>query len=106
VQRREPARQTAAGTRPPHSADSPQAETAHPLWSWAFTSAPDATSDRTIRRLPYIAAQCSAVSPRLCTAGPGCGGGPTGVPQYPIGTGTQNSRLAPRVDRGFVLGKR
>ena len=34
------------------------------------------------------------------------GWAPTGVPQYPTGTRTQNSRLAPRVDRAFVLGNR
>jgi hypothetical protein len=38
-------------------ADSPQAETAHPSSPWAFTTAPDATSNRRIRRLPpYCAA--------------------------------------------------
>ena len=83
VQRRGPARPTAAATRPAHSADSPQAQTAHPLRSWAFTTAPDAASDRTIRRLPYSAAQCSAVMPYLCTAGPGCGGGPHGGTPVP-----------------------
>jgi hypothetical protein len=36
----------------------------------------------------------------------GDGVGPTGVPQYPTGTRTQNSRLAPRVDYVFVLGNR
>jgi hypothetical protein len=72
VQRRVPARQTAAGTRPAHSRRSPQAETAHRSSRvWAFTSASDATSDRTIRRLPNCAASCSAVQPSLCTAGPG-----------------------------------
>ncbi len=44
-----------------HSADSPQAQTAHPYLLWAFTSASASTSDRTIRRLPSHAAQCSAV---------------------------------------------
>ncbi len=84
VQRRESARQTAAGTQPPHSpADSPQAGTAHPKRLWAFTSAPNATSDRTIRRLPLSAASCSAVLPLLCTAGPGCGGGPRGGTPVP-----------------------
>jgi hypothetical protein len=57
------------------------------------------TSDRTIRRLPRIAAQCSAVAPLLCTAGPGCGGGPHGGTPVPKPVPeTQNSRLAPRVD--------
>ncbi len=84
VQRRLPARPTAAGTRPAHStADSPRAQTAHLKSSWACTSASASTSDRIIRRLPYHAAQCSAVQSPLCTAGPGCGGGPQGVPQYP-----------------------
>ena len=81
MQRRLPARPTAAATRPAHSADSPQAQTAHPSSSWAFTTAPDAASDRTIRRLPRLAAQCSAVEPPLCTAGPGVRGwGPRGYP--------------------------
>jgi hypothetical protein len=71
VQRRVPARQTAAATRPPHSADSPQAQTAHLPLSWALTSAPDATSNRTIRRLLWYAAQSSAVQPSLRTVGPG-----------------------------------
>ena len=81
VQRRVPARPTAAATRPAHSADSPQAQTAHPMQFWAFTTKPDAASDRTIRRLPKIAAQCSAVEPSLCTAGPGVRGwAPRGYP--------------------------
>ena len=83
VQRRPPARPTAAATRPAHSADSPRAQTAHPQSFWAFTTAPDAASDRTIRRLLWIAAQCSAVTPSLCTAGPGCGGGPHGGTPVP-----------------------
>jgi hypothetical protein len=84
VQRRAPARPTAAGTRPAHSmADSPQAQTAHLPSSWAFTSALASTSDRIIRRLPLSAAQCSAVQPSLCTAGPGCGGGPHGCTPVP-----------------------
>ncbi len=84
VQRRVPARPTAARARPAHStADSPQAQTAHPMSSWAFTSALASTSDRTIRRLPYFAAMCSAVKPNLCTAGPGCGGGPHGGTPVP-----------------------
>jgi hypothetical protein len=84
VQRRGPARQTAAGTRPAHSADSPQAQTAHPSRSlWEFTSAFASTSDRTSRRLPRYAAWCSAVRPLLCTAGPGCGGGPHGNTPVP-----------------------
>ncbi len=53
------------------SADSPRAQTAHPLQFWAFTSASASTSDRIIRRSPCHAAQCSAVSPSLCTARPG-----------------------------------
>jgi hypothetical protein len=65
-------------------ADSPQAQTAHPTRSWSFTSAPDATSDRTIRRLPRSAAQCSAVKPYLCTAGPRMRGwARRGYPQCP-----------------------
>jgi hypothetical protein len=53
VQRRAPARPTAAGTRPAHSsADSPQAQTAHPKSSLAFTAASASTSDPIIRRLP------------------------------------------------------
>jgi hypothetical protein len=70
VQRRPPARQTAAGLGRPHSANA-EAETAYPSQRWAFTSAFDAMSNPTIRRLPYCAAQCSAVRPSLCTAGPG-----------------------------------
>jgi hypothetical protein len=80
VQRRRPARQTEAGTRPAAlTADSPQAQTAHPSSVRAFTSAPNATSNRMIRRLQNSAAKCSAVEPfPLRTAGPGCGGGPHG----------------------------
>jgi hypothetical protein len=63
VQRRGPARPTAAATRPAHStADSLQAQTAHLPWSvWAFTSAPASTSNRTIRQSQF-AAMCSGVS--------------------------------------------
>jgi hypothetical protein len=84
-QRRVPARPTAAAaTRPAHSsADSPRAQTAHPSSSWAFTSASASASDRTIRRLPSYAAQCSAVMPCLCTAGPGWWGGPHGGTSVP-----------------------
>jgi hypothetical protein len=31
----------------------------------------NAISNWTIRRLPWSAAECSAVLPKLCTAGPG-----------------------------------
>jgi hypothetical protein len=59
-----------------------EAETAHPLWqSWALTAALAAISNRTIRRLPKPAAQCSALQPLLRTAGQGEGGGPHRVPQ-------------------------
>jgi hypothetical protein len=34
---------------------------AHPLKSWVSTSALNAMSNRTIRQLPYFAAECSAV---------------------------------------------
>jgi hypothetical protein len=54
VQRRVPARQTGGGdSAAALNGRFAAAETAHPsLSSWAFTSAPDATSNRTIRRLP------------------------------------------------------
>ncbi len=83
VQRRHPARPTAAATRPAHSADSPRAQTAHPQRFWPSTSASASTSDPMIRRLPQAAAQFSVVKPSLCTAGPGCGGGPHGGTPVP-----------------------
>ena len=70
VQRRPSARQTAAGTRPPHSRRFAASGKAHPRGSRASTAALDAISNPTIRRLPWYAAQCSAVQPSLCTAVP------------------------------------
>jgi hypothetical protein len=87
VQRRGPARQTAAGTRPGALGRFAAAETAHPSSVWPFTAALNPTSNRTIRQLPWSAAQCSAVRPSLCTRGRGAGVGPhrgTPVPnRYP-----------------------
>jgi hypothetical protein len=72
----------------------------------SFTSALNPTSDRTIRRLPRIAAQCSAVRSSLCTAGPGCGGGPHGGTPVPCRYPKTKQQARPEGRPRFRFGKR
>jgi hypothetical protein len=97
VQRRPPAQQTTGLGRPTRRGRNGKA---HPQWFWASTAALPAIINWTNRRLPYRAAQCSAISPSsLCTAGPEVRVGPIGPRTQP---GTRKHSKWPRGRTRFV----
>ena len=110
VQRRAPARQTAAG-------DSAAALIGR--FAASANGAPvvvvlgvhvgvgiDERSDDSAIAVVRRKVQRGAAIPVCARRGRGAGVGPTGVPQSPTGTRKQSSTLAPRVDYVVVLGNR